>query len=142
VVTHPGRVELGTTNDRVTVTTTHPERRAIEFDAMLHVVTKFYAAPTRASFGFLRASDPAPMKTVYVVPGEAGAPFTVTGATVEGAGFTAGTPRATKEGWAVDVRYDGRARASGKVAATLVIAVDDPEMPVVRVPLEGHVMGT
>lgn len=141
VVTHPGRVELGTTTDRVAVTTTHPQRRTIEFDAMLHVVTKFYPAPTRASFGFLRAQDPAPMKTVYVVPGEAGATFTVTGASVDGVGFSASAPRATKEGWAVDVRYDGMARASGKVAATLVISIDDPEMPVVKVPLEGHVMG-
>jgi hypothetical protein len=141
VVTHPGRVELGTTNERVAVTTDHPQRRTIELEAMLQVVTKFYAAPTRASFGFLRAEDPAPMKTIYVVPGEAGAAFTVTGATVEGPGFTASAPRPTKEGWAVDVRYDGKARGAGKVAATLVIAVDDPEMPVVKVPLEGHVMG-
>jgi hypothetical protein len=141
VVTHPGRADLGTSNERVIVTTTHPQRPTLEFDAMLHVVTKFYASPSRPSFGFIRATDPSPLKTVYVYPGEAGAPFTVTGAKVEGTGFTASAPRATKEGWAVDVRYDGQARASGKITATLLITIDDPEMPVVKVPIEGHVMG-
>jgi hypothetical protein len=141
VVTHPGRADLGTSTERVVVTTTHPQRPTLEFEAMLHVVTKFYASPSRPSFGFIRANDPSPLKTVYVYPGEAGAPFTVTGARVEGAGFTASAPRTTKEGYAVDVRYDGQARASGKITATLVISIDDPEMPVVKVPLEGHVMG-
>lgn len=141
VVTHPGRADLGMSTERVIVTTSHPQRPTLEFEALMHVVTKFYASPSRPSFGFIRAADPSPLKTVYVYPGEAGSPFTVTGAKVDGAGFTASAPRPTKEGWAVDVRYDGQARASGRISASLVISIDDPEMPVVKVPLEGHVMG-
>jgi hypothetical protein len=79
---------------------------------------------------------------VFVLPGEAGQKFRVTGVRFEGTGFAAGAPREVPEGWAVDVRYDGLARGAGPVKAVLVVAIDDAEVPEVRVPFEADVAGS
>ena len=49
-------------------------------------------------------------------------------------------PRKVPEGWAVEVRYDGKSRASGStVEATLVIRVKDDELKELRVPLRATI---
>lgn len=138
---HPGRPDVGAFYEAVRVRTTHPERATIDLQTQLHVLQKFYTGPLRATFGFVRRDGKVPTKTVYVMAGEAGTDFVVKGAVVEGEGFVADAPRRVKEGWAVDVRYDGRARDVGRVAATLVVAIDDAEVAELRVPLEAHVAG-
>lgn len=142
VVTHPGRADVGSDDDVLVVTTTHPERPRLEFNARLYVVRKYFASPARGHFGFVRASDPPPRRTLLVVPGEQGAVFRVTGATVRGDGFLVDEPRAVREGWSIDVRYDGRARGAGKLSAVLVVTIDDPEMPTLEVPLSGDMIGS
>ena len=48
--------------------------------------------------------------------------------------------RPVRGGWAVEVRYDGKSRASGStVEATLVIRVKDDELKELRVPLRATI---
>lgn len=140
-VVHPGRPDVGAFYESIRIRTTHPERGVIDLQTQLYVQQKFYTGPVRATFGFVRRDGKVPAKTVYVMAAEAGTDFVVKGATLEGEGFVADPPRRVKEGWAVDVRYDGRPRDLGRVTATLVVSVDDAEVPELRVPLEATVTG-
>ena len=108
---------------------------------MLTVVPKYYAVPTQAGFGSVRPGDVPPTRTIEVRAAEAGTDFRVTGASVDGTGFVAGEPRRLEKGWGVDVRYDGKAREAGRVEATLVVTVDDPDLPRIRIPLVATATG-
>jgi hypothetical protein len=141
VLTRPPSDRLGIVNERVRVRTSHPERPEILLDTQILVVTKYYAQPKDVRLLRVRPQG-VNVKTVFVFPGEPGTPFRVTGARVEGAGFVAAEPRQVPEGWAVDVRYDGQGRAAGRIKATLVVGVEDAELPEVRVPLEAEVVGS
>jgi hypothetical protein len=141
VLTHPGTTRLGPAYERIRVRTSHPERPEILLDTQVLVVPKYYAQPPKVSLLRVRR-EAVNTRTIFVLPGEPGATFRVKGARVEGTGFAAATPRTVPEGWAVDVRYDGAARGAGRVKATLVVEVDDAELPEVRVPLEAEVLGS
>ena len=140
-LTHPGRTALGPTIERIKIKTSHPDRPEILLDTQIQVVTKFYPSPIAGRFGFVRKDGVPPARTILVMAGEATTDFALTSAKVEGTGYVAAEPRRVKEGWAVDVRYDGLPRGGGPVKATLVVAIADPEMPEIRVPLEATVMG-
>jgi hypothetical protein len=140
-ITHPGRAELGRDSQPLLIRTDHPERREIRIEAELTVESKYYASPPRGNFGFVRAADTPPTRMFEIRPGEPGTPFEVKSARLEGDGFVVGQPRRTKEGWVVDVRYDGQKRGQGQVAATLVVSIDDPELPELRIPLAAVATG-
>ena len=141
MLTHPGRTAMGPMIERVKIRTSHPDRPEILLDTQIQVVTKFYSSPVRGAFGFVRKGAVPPSRTILVMAGEATTDFVLTSAEIEGKGFVAAEPRRVKEGWAVDVRYDGQARGGGPVKATLVAKIADPELPELRVPLEATVMG-
>jgi len=141
VVTRAPSDRLGAANERIRIRTSHPERPEILLDTQILVVQKYYTQPKDVRLLRVRR-DGVNTRTVFVFPGEAGTPFRVTGARVEGAGFVAAEPRQVPEGWAVDVRYDGVARGAGRIKATLVVGVEDSELPEVRVPLEAEVIGS
>ena len=140
-VVHPGSGEANLYNEDLKISTTHPDRPQIVVPTQLIVVTKYYAGPPSVSFGFV-GGDAAPQpRKVLVMAGEADVGFTLKGARVEGDGFTAKEPVRVKDGWAVEVSYDERERKAGPVEATLVVSVDDADMPTLKVPIHATVRG-
>jgi hypothetical protein len=139
-LTHPGTAKLGAESGRVRIRTSHPERPEILLDTQILVVPKYYPQPKQVSILRVRPDSPA-ARTISILAAEPEVPFRVLSAKVEGTGFLAGEPRTVPGGQAVDVRYDQVARGAGRVKATLVVSIDDPELPEVRVPLEADVLG-
>lgn len=142
VLTHPGSLVANQYDEDLKVRTSHPERPEILLHSQLQVVDKFLTSPSGAtSFGFVRQGMPLPSRQILVLSGEAKTDFELDGASVEGQGFVVvDPPRKVPEGWAVEVRYDGKSRASGStVEATLVIRVKDDELKELRVPLRATI---
>jgi len=142
VLTHPGSLVANQYDEDLKVRTSHPERPEILLHSQLQVVDKFLTSPSGAtSFGFVRQGMPLPSRQILVLSGEAKTDFELDGASVEGQGFVVvDAPRKVPEGWAVEVRYDGKSRASGStVEATLVIRVKDDELKELRVPLRATI---
>ena len=140
-VVHPGAGEANLYNEDLKIATTHPDRPQIVVPTQMIVVTKYYAGPPSVSFGFVGGDTAPQARQVLVMAGEADTGFVLKGARVEGDGFSAKDPVRVKDGWAVEVSYDGRERKAGPLKAALIVAVDDAEMPTVKVPLHATVRG-
>ena len=144
-IVHPGlpvseASDMDQHNEEVKVRTSHPERPEFSFPTQILVLTKFYASPKSIPFGYVGGSTPEKTLPVRVVPAETGAEFTVKDVHVDGAGFeVVGPPKRLKEGWGVDVKYDGQSRKAGQIAATLVVSFDDADFPELRIPIQATV---
>lgn len=144
VITHPGiDEEPGRAfQDTIRIRTTHPDRPEIDLAAHLLIVQPILAVPPRAHLGFV--PSPLPPQRIRLVPGDDSVSFQVTGLEFEsrdggeappgGFGFVAtkGQDPATGE-WYVEVGYDGKPRAQGRLQAVLVVHTDLDRMPTVRI---------
>ena len=139
-VTHPGSAQLDLNDESLKITTTHPDRPEIVLQSQLLVAKRYYTSPPTLRFGFVGGTTVATPRLVSVFPGEEGTFFRVTKAEVVGQGFTAGVPADHgREGWQVEVRYDEQRRGKGPIEATLVLHVEDPEIPTIEVPIRADV---
>ena len=139
---YPIQIDATVHNEQLKITTSHPDRPEILVDTQLIVVSKYYAGPPSLSFGFVGGADVPMPRSALVMAGDAEQSLVVKGARIEGAGFTAKDPVRAKDGWTVDVVYDGQARKAGALEATLVVSIDDAEMPELRVPIHATVRGS
>jgi len=144
IITHPGiPKEPGRSfQDTIRIRTTHPDRPEFELPAHLLVVQPILPVPPRAHLGFVPSS--LPPQRIRLVPGDDSVKFTVTDLTWEtrdgedpppgGFGFeaTKGQDPTTGE-WYVEVSYDGKRRAPGRLQAVLVVHTDLDRMPTVRI---------
>lgn len=142
VLTHPGSRVANQYDEDLRVLTSHPGRPEILLHSQLQVVEKFLTSPSGpTSFGFVRQGMPMPSRQILVLSGEARTDFELDGVTVEGTGFVVvDAPRKVPEGWAIEVRYDGKSREAGStVQATLVVRLKDDELKELRVPLRAKI---
>ena len=143
VVEHPGYTHQGPYRfeDRITIRTTHPERREIQAEAWLMIVPPIRAQPPRAVLGYV--PNPSP-EIVRIVPGEPSVTFRVTGIDVlredgtpaasDDRGFEATYREEAASIWVLEVRYDDRPRPSGEtVRRTLLVRTDSKDVPEIRV---------
>lgn len=139
-VTHPGSEQLDLNDESLKITTTHPDRPEILLQSQLLVAKRYYTSPPALRFGFVGGTAVPTPRIVSVFPGEEGTTFEVTKAEIVGAGFTVGPPADHgREGWRVEVRYDGQRRGKGPLEARLVLHVADPELPTIDVPIRADV---
>src|SRR5262245_24017186 len=139
-IRHPGALEPTLHNEDVKIKTTNADRPEIVVRTQLLVVDKYYAGPKSVSFGYVGPTTPARPRSVQIAAGEPSNDFRVTGARMEGKGFQVGEPRRVTEGWLVDVTYDGASRKAGTIEAILVVTIDDPEVPELRIPIRATVV--
>jgi hypothetical protein len=144
-IVHPGlsasqASPVDTHNEEVKVRTSHPERPEFALPTQIIVMTKYFASPETIPFGYVGGTTPDRTLTARVVPAEMGAEFAIKDAHVDGGAFeVVGSPKRLKEGWGVDVKYDGKNRKAGVLAATLVVSFDDADFPELRIPIRATV---
>jgi hypothetical protein len=141
-IRHPGALEPTLHHEDVKIRTTNAERPEIVIHTQLLVVKKYYAGPERLVFGTITPTTASRPRTVTIKAGEEHTDLRVTGARLEGKGFTVGAPRRVTEGWAVDVAYDGAARKEGALEAELVVTLDDAQVPELRIPVRATIVGS
>jgi hypothetical protein len=147
-VTHPGSDTVATVSDTLVVRTTHPERPHINVPSRINVVPRIMCRRNVISLGYVRSGSARPPTRTRIQAGAPGVEFEITGVEVEpqpgesapsaGPGFVASFGRDNR-GWWVDVKYDGKSRASGLLEAVLVIHTDDGEQPELRVPIRATI---
>lgn len=144
-IVHPGlpaseASEVDTHNEEVKVRTTHPDRPEFTLQTQMLVLTKFFASPNNVPFGFVGGSAPDRTLQASVKPAETGTEFTIKDARIDGQGFEiVGAPRRLKDGWGIDVKYDGQRRKAGPLDAALVVSFPDEDFPELRIPIRATV---
>jgi hypothetical protein len=139
---HPGSDVLGPQSDTVKIRTSHPDHREVVVTASLTVVDRYFASPVKGSLGVLAAGALGSWFPLRIVPGDPKGSVPLAGVRVEGDAFEADDPRPRDSGeWEVRVRAHARGVSPGTAEGTLVVALDDPEMRELRVPLKVVVLG-
>jgi len=140
-VRHPGTDELGPRVDTLKIKTNHPERPEVLVHTNMNVVDRYFASPPQVPFGVLETEKTGSWLPLRILAADPKGSVPFAGARIEGAGFEVGetAPIGTGE-WSVAVRPSARGVAPGRVNAALVVALDDPEMKELRVPLKMDVV--
>jgi hypothetical protein len=139
---HPGSDRLGPQTDTIKIRTSHPDHREIVVHSRMTVVDKYFASPTRLPMGVLAAEAQGSWQTLRVLPADPKGAVPFAGASVESGPFEVDDPRPGRDGeWVLRVRAVPREASSGTVEGTLVVRLDDPDLPELRVPLSVVVLG-
>lgn len=166
-VRHPGLAKEGLWQSPVLIRTTHPDRKELALSAYFEAASAVRVWPSSLVFGFIVSGSTPTPRDVQLLPLSKDVAFHVRGARIEPLAGPSGAPdtAASSPGFTcevlappapdapppapglppraqhpvVRVSYDGRRRAPGSLEAVLVIDLDLPDLPEVRVPVRGTV---
>ena len=140
-IAHPGDDRIGPWNDTLKIRTTHPERAEVVVHGSATIVDRYFASPAEVPFGYLAREVEGTWYPVRILAADPTGSVPLAGARIEGEGFEVGEKRPAGAGeWLVYVRPVTKGVEGGKLKATLVVDLDDPVLPTVRVPLRLEVL--